>query len=80
MGKSRVAPIKVMTIPGMELTAAVVSVAASNTLKEELGLSNVVEYFWTDSKVVLVYPHVCIGPNTENTSQHSSPAVEIRLY
>ena len=55
MGKSRVAPIKVTTIPRLELTAAVVSVAASNILKEELGLANVVEYFWTDSKVVLGY-------------------------
>lgn len=55
MGKSRVAPIKVMTIPRLELTAAVVSVAASNTLKEELGLADIDEYFWTDSKVVLGY-------------------------
>ncbi|KAG7453482.1 hypothetical protein JOB18_018614 [Solea senegalensis] len=55
MGKSRVAPIKVTTIPRLELTAAVVSVAASNTLKEELGLADIDEYFWTDSKVVLGY-------------------------
>lgn len=38
MAKSRVAPIKAVTIPRLELTAAVVSVAASNTLKEELGI------------------------------------------
>lgn len=53
--KARVAPIKVTTIPRLELTAAVVSVAASSTIKEELGLKNVDEYFWTDSKVVLGY-------------------------
>lgn len=55
MAKSRVAPIKVTTIPRLELAAAVVSATTSNTLKEELGLSNVVEYFWTDSKVILGY-------------------------
>lgn len=55
MAKSRVAPIKAVTIPRLELTAAVVSVAASNTLKEELGISGIDEYFWTDSKVVLGY-------------------------
>ena len=55
MAKSRVAPIKVTTIPRLELAAAVVSVTVSNTLKEELCLSDAVEYFWTDSKVVLGY-------------------------
>lgn len=55
MAKSRVAPIKVTTIPQLELAAAVVSVTASNTVKEELSLSDAVEYFWTDSKVVLGY-------------------------
>lgn len=55
IGKSRVAPIKVITIPRLELTAAIVSVEASNILKEELGLTDIDEYFWTDSKVVLGY-------------------------
>ncbi|XP_032396233.1 uncharacterized protein LOC116704734 [Etheostoma spectabile] len=55
MAKSRVAPMKVTTIPRLELTAAVVSVVVSNTLKEELGLTDIDEYFWTDSKVVLGY-------------------------
>nr|XP_033494102.1 uncharacterized protein LOC117264333 [Epinephelus lanceolatus] len=55
IGKSRVAPIKVITIPRLELTAAVVSVEASNILKEELGLADINEYFWMDSKVVLGY-------------------------
>lgn len=55
LAKSRVAPIKLMTIPRLELTAAVVSVTVSNILKEELGLTNIDEYFWTDFKVVLAY-------------------------
>ncbi|RVE71628.1 hypothetical protein OJAV_G00053730 [Oryzias javanicus] len=50
MAKSRVAPIKVTTIPRLELTAAVVSVKTSNVLREELGYTDIEEYFWTDSK------------------------------
>lgn len=53
--KSRVAPIKVTTIPRLELTAAVVSITVSKMLKYELGLTQIDEYFWTDSKVVLGY-------------------------
>ncbi|XP_073728111.1 uncharacterized protein [Misgurnus anguillicaudatus] len=55
IGKARVAPTKVVTIPRLELTAAVVSVKMSDILREELDLSNVNEFFWTDSKVVLSY-------------------------
>lgn len=55
LGKARVSPLKVATIPRLELTAAVVSVTVSNMLKEELGYSEVEEFYWTDSKVVLGY-------------------------
>ncbi len=55
MGKARVSPLKVTTIPRLELTAAVVSVTVSNMLKEELSYSGVEEFFWTDSRVVLGY-------------------------
>ncbi|XP_076858013.1 uncharacterized protein LOC143512031 [Brachyhypopomus gauderio] len=55
IGKSRVAPTKVTTIPRLELTAAVVSVKMSNMLKEELASLEAEEFFWTDSKVVLGY-------------------------
>lgn len=54
-GKARVAPTKVVTIPRLELTAAVISSAVSSMLKEELELKIDQEYFWTDSKVVLGY-------------------------
>ncbi|XP_038074806.1 uncharacterized protein LOC119742710 [Patiria miniata] len=54
MGKSRVAPLKPVTIPRLELTAAVVSVRVSSFLKKELNL-NYEEFFWTDSSVVLGY-------------------------
>lgn len=53
MGKARVAPIKVVTIPRLELTAVVVSSAVSRFLKDELELKIDKEYFWTDSQVVL---------------------------
>ena len=55
MGKSRVAPTKVITIPRLELTAAAVSVTVSNMLRDELNCTDVREFFWTDSKVVLGY-------------------------
>ena len=55
MGKSRVAPTKIMTIPRLELSAAVVSVKISGMLLSELEYEHVEEYFWTDSRVVLGY-------------------------
>ncbi|XP_076853956.1 uncharacterized protein LOC143509279 [Brachyhypopomus gauderio] len=55
MGKARVAPTKVVTIPRLELTAAVISAAVSSMLKEELELRIDEEHFWTDSRVVLGY-------------------------
>lgn len=55
MGKSRVTPLKAVTIPRLELTAALVSTKVSGILQEELGYSDIQETFWTDSKVVLGY-------------------------
>ncbi|KAL6463548.1 hypothetical protein MHYP_G00279390 [Metynnis hypsauchen] len=45
MAKARVSPMWVATIPRLELTAAVVSVSVSSLLREELGYSEVEEYF-----------------------------------
>jgi len=53
--KVRVAPTKVTTIPRLELTAAVVAVKLSYTLKQELQMPIAEEYFWCDSQVVLAY-------------------------
>lgn len=56
MGKARVAPLKITTIPRMELQAAVTTVKISRLLRKELKLpDSITEYFWTDSKVVLGY-------------------------
>ncbi|XP_053294707.1 uncharacterized protein LOC128455095 [Pleuronectes platessa] len=55
MGKSRVSPTKVTTIPRLELSAAVVAVRTSDMLRNELEIQDLQEYFWTDSTVVLGY-------------------------
>ncbi len=53
MGKSRVAPLKQITIPRMELTAAVVAAKMDRMLKQELQLQLEDSVFWTDSLTVL---------------------------
>ena len=55
LGKSRVAPKKFISVPRLELNAAVLSVKIACLLKKELNLGEVEEWFWTDSKVVLGY-------------------------
>ena len=55
MGISRVAPLKTITVPRMELTAAVVSVKLHNFIIEQLDLPIHKTVFWTDSMIVLQY-------------------------
>jgi hypothetical protein len=55
VGKSRVAPTKQITIPRLELTAAVLAVKLSHQVEEELEISVNRIVFWTDSTVVLQY-------------------------
>ena len=57
LGKSRVTPLKPITIPRLELSAALLSVKIASFLDQELdfkGLS-VSHFYWTDSKVVIGY-------------------------
>ena len=54
-GKSGVNPLKRITIPRLELTAATVSVKISHQIRKELDFDEVQETFWTDSRVVLGY-------------------------
>ena len=54
-GRSRVAPVKYVSIPRLELTPATLSVKISMMLKEELDIHISSELFWTDSQVVLGY-------------------------
>ncbi len=55
VGKSRVTPMKALTIPRLELVAAVLSVKISQFLQRELRMTIAQEYFYTDSLVVLGY-------------------------
>ena len=55
LGKARVTPLRQVSIPRLELTAAVLSVKMSSLLRHELKYDNIAEYFWSDSKVVLGY-------------------------
>ena len=55
MAKSRVAPLKPVTIPRLELTAALASIKISDVLRRELEYDQITEVFWTDSKVVIGY-------------------------
>ena len=53
MGKARLAPIHEITIPRLELTAAVISVRLSEIIREELEIETDQVNYWTDSTTVL---------------------------
>ncbi len=55
MSKARVTPIKVITIPRLELTAATLSAKASIFLEQELQYNRVEHFFYTDSRTILGY-------------------------
>ena len=55
IGKSRLAPLKQMSIPRLELAAATVSVRLNKLLKNELEIPIDEIIFWTDSMTVLRY-------------------------
>ena len=55
MAKSRLAPIKRLTIPRLELQAATLAARQNALLRKELGLNLGSSTFWTDSTIVLQY-------------------------
>ena len=80
MGKARVAPLKPMSTPRRELTAAVISVNVASMLKRELNYKHPVEVFYTDSSVVLGYIrneakrfHTYVGNRVHHIHERSKP-------
>lgn len=55
VGKSRLAPIKIVTIPRLELSAATLAVRLHTTIMHELQMEIDDIQFWTDSTTVLYY-------------------------
>ena len=80
MGKARVTPLKPVSIPRLELTAALLSVRISVSLREELEYDQITEVFYTDSQVVLGYIknearrfHVFVANRVQQIRDNSSP-------
>ena len=80
MSKSRVTPLKTITVPRLELTAAVTAIKISQLLEKELHVDEVTHHFWTDSKVVLAYIanessrfHVYVANRVQTIRNHSEP-------
>ena len=55
IAKSRVTPVKQVTIPRLELQAAVTSARVAAFLDKELQMKDIEHHFWTDSQVVIGY-------------------------
>lgn len=80
MAKSRVAPLKALSIPRMELTAAVISVNVANMLKNELKYEDLQCAYYTDSEIVVGYInnnarrfHVYVGNRVQHIRDHTDP-------
>ncbi|XP_077986123.1 uncharacterized protein LOC144440611 [Glandiceps talaboti] len=73
MAKARVAPLKKISIPCMELTAATVAVRLDRLIRQELELTVNESFFWTDSRTVLRYI------NNETTRFHTFVANRIAV-
>lgn len=53
--KSRVAPLKVLTLPRLELAAAKLMVDLVKRVQAAIGLSPEQSYYWTDSRITLAW-------------------------
>ena len=82
MAKSRVTPSKQMTVPRLELTAAVLAAKVSVFLDNELDYTNIKHYYWTDSKVVhqqrrTSISYVCVQQSAANPGNDRQAPVEL---
>lgn len=80
MAKSRVTPSKPITIPRLELAAALISVKASMFLQRDLRYREMKEVFWTDSKVDGGYIsndtrrfHTFVANGVQSIRDHTTP-------
>ena len=80
MGKARVTPLKHISVPRLELTAALVAAKMSAFLERELKYDEVTHYYWVDSKVVIGYVkneakrfHVYVANRVQQIRDLSSP-------
>ncbi|XP_068671292.1 uncharacterized protein [Montipora foliosa] len=81
MGKSHLAPLKAMTIPRLELTAATMSVRIGGMVSRELDDPVDSETYWTDSTTVLKYIrneakrfHVFVANRVQSIRDQTDPA------
>ena len=86
MSKAKVTPKRAVTIPRLELTAAVLSVSISCFLEKELDIPDLKHYYRTDSKVVLGYIsnesrrfHIFVEPCPAHSPAYLPEAVELRV-
>ena len=80
MSKTKVTPLKSVTIPRLELVAALMSVRVSCFLRSELTIKEFDEFFWTDSTAVLGYVkndtkrfHVYVANRVQEIRQSTNP-------
>jgi hypothetical protein len=55
LAKSKLAPIRPVTIPRLELLAAVLAVKVDKVIRAELDINIAATFFWSDSSIVLSY-------------------------